>query len=255
MLPSNNEVNETEEKCICVPVSKKEDILSEEEEIVPDVKLTINVENKIQLFNLIMTLKQYGYPLTSALIYYYNYDIEEYICCGSDPVDQSIYLSLENETNDINLKVYNFIDQDFIKKISGMYTKSRGAQNDSNLNDEIDKSYVSNRGGNISKTLNKRTKERKIGYIIDKVNSWRKYYNGFYDENKTFTKYSLEDAAVIVGISKKSLDDYLLQLRLGRKFGFDFNENKHNKVGVLRTFVKKARNSMEGSMVKDENME
>ena len=45
----------------------------------------------------------------------------------------------------------------------------------------------------------------------------------------------------MVGISKKSLDDYLLQLRLGRKYGFNFNQNKTKKVGVLRAFVKKHR--------------
>ena len=43
----------------------------------------------------------------------------------------------------------------------------------------------------------------------------------------------------MVGISKKSLDDYLLQIRYGRKFGFNFNEHKNDKVGVLRAFVKK----------------
>jgi hypothetical protein len=55
-------------------------------------------------------------------------------------------------------------------------------------------------------------------------------------ETKRFT---LEEAAQKVGISKKSLDDYLLQIRYGRKFGFNFNEHKNEKVGVLRAFVKK----------------
>ncbi|MFM7852716.1 MAG: hypothetical protein ACKO96_12580 [Flammeovirgaceae bacterium] len=35
-------------------------------------------------------------------------------------------------------------------------------------------------------------------------------------------RFSLEDAAQKVGVSKKSLDDYLLQLRFGKKYGFDF---------------------------------
>jgi len=29
----------------------------------------------------------------------------------------------------------------------------------------------------------KRTKERTIGYIIEKVSQWRKLYNGYMDEN------------------------------------------------------------------------
>lgn len=51
-------------------------------------------------------------------------------------------------------------------------------------------------------------------------------------------RYSLEDAAQKVGVSKKSLDDYLLQLRFGKKFGFDFQKHKDDKVGILRSYVK-----------------
>ena len=87
----------------------------------------------------------------------------------------------------------------------------------------------------------KRIKERKIEFIVEKVNAWRRLYNGFYNENGEYTRYSLDQAAKMVGISKKSLDDYLLQLRLGRKFGFNFNQNKTKKVGILRAFVKKHR--------------
>jgi len=49
---------------------------------------------------------------------------------------------------------------------------------------------------------------------------------------------SLEDAAVEVGVQKKSLDDYLAQLRAGRTYGYDFNLRKKEKVGDLRRFIK-----------------
>lgn len=52
---------------------------------------------------------------------------------------------------------------------------------------------------------------------------------------------SLEDAATNVGVSKKSLDDYLSQIRLGRYNGFDFNRNKDEKVGKLRYFNKEIK--------------
>ena len=52
---------------------------------------------------------------------------------------------------------------------------------------------------------------------------------------------SLDDAAHRVGISKKSLDDYLLQLRFGRKFGFNFNAHRLDKVGILRGYIKNCR--------------
>ena len=47
----------------------------------------------------------------------------------------------------------------------------------------------------------------------------------------------MEEAAKEINVSKKSLDDYLLQIRLGRKFGFNFDENKNEKIGKLRNFV------------------
>lgn len=90
----------------------------------------------------------------------------------------------------------------------------------------------------------KRTKERTIADIIEKVTTWRKLYNGVMvpaqnaDQEAQLQRCSLEEAAAKVGVSKKSLDDYLLQLRFGKKFGFDFEENKDQKVGVLRLYVK-----------------
>ncbi len=67
---------------------------------------------------------------------------------------------------------------------------------------------------------------------------WRKLYNGLPDSTGKIVRYSLEEAASIVGVSKKSLDDYLSQLRKGRKYGYDFNLHKDDKVGDLRTYVK-----------------
>ena len=89
-----------------------------------------------------------------------------------------------------------------------------------------------------------RTKERTVREIIEKVMVWRKLYNGITipnpdaDGKTQLCRYSLEDAAAMVGVSKKSLDDYLLQLRAGRIYGFDFVKNGDQKVGILRHFVK-----------------
>ena len=95
----------------------------------------------------------------------------------------------------------------------------------------------------------KRTKERTITEIIEKVSTWRKLYNGVMIPNKDtnevqLQRWSLEDAAAKVKVSKKSLDDYLLQLRFGKKFGFDFEKHRDSKVGVLRSFVKDQKDSL-----------
>mmetsp|Transcript_37572 Transcript_37572/g.33642 ORF Transcript_37572/g.33642 Transcript_37572/m.33642 type:complete len:119 (-) Transcript_37572:524-880(-) len=57
----------------------------------------------------------------------------------------------------------------------------------------------------------KRAKERTVGEVVDCVLRWRKFYAGARDSiTGLFFKTSLEDAAQKVGVSKKSLDDYLL---------------------------------------------
>lgn len=45
----------------------------------------------------------------------------------------------------------------------------------------------------------------------------------------------------MVGVSKKTLDDYFGQLRLGEMYGFDFQNGLNKKFGVLRAFVKTHR--------------
>jgi hypothetical protein len=88
----------------------------------------------------------------------------------------------------------------------------------------------------------KRTKERVIRFVVERVSLWRKLYNGVELGNGETVRYSLEDSARLVGISKKSLDDYLLQLRFGRMYGFDFLKHQCDNIGVLRKFVRDHKN-------------
>jgi hypothetical protein len=78
---------------------------------------------------------------------------------------------------------------------------------------------------------NNKQKEKKIGEVVEKVALWRKFYTGFHDENGNYIQRPLETAANEVGIAKKTLDDYLLQIRSGKKYGFNFNEKVNAKIG------------------------
>ena len=51
----------------------------------------------------------------------------------------------------------------------------------------------------------------------------------------------MQEAAQVVGVSKKSLDDYYCQLRLGEHYGFDFEGMIHKKMRVLRNYVRECR--------------
>ena len=192
-----------------------------EEEIIPNLEINVTSDKKIFMKDIISKLKYLGYPTTGALFSVYIKSAEEYVYLGSDPIDPNLFLdeSLVDFEN-LKIKLVSYLEDKLIKKTE----KQLFDKKDNNKNQK-----------------DKRIKERKIEFIVEKVNAWRRLYNGFYNEKGEYTRYSLEQAAKMVGISKKSLDDYLLQLRLGRKYGFNFNQNKTKKVGILRSFVKRHR--------------
>lgn len=88
---------------------------------------------------------------------------------------------------------------------------------------------------------------------MERVSLWRKLYNGVDLGNGETVRYSLEDSARLVGISKKSLDDYLLQLRFGRMYGFDFLKHQCDNIGQLRKFVRERKNHMKIASKKASN--
>lgn len=61
------------------------------------------------------------------------------------------------------------------------------------------------------------------------------------DGTKVKLEHTLEQAATVLDIKKKTLDDYLLQLRYARKFKFDFKKNADQPIGTMRNFVSKMR--------------
>ena len=68
---------------------------------------------------------------------------------------------------------------------------------------------------------------------------WRNLHDtGVKMEDNKIVTMSLEQAAEIVGVSKKSLDDYYSQLRKARTYGFDFSSHKNSMFGIVRKFVK-----------------
>lgn len=49
---------------------------------------------------------------------------------------------------------------------------------------------------------------------------------------------TLEEAAKICELPKKTLDDYFSQIKQAQLYQFDFEHNLDQKIGVLRKFVK-----------------
>jgi hypothetical protein len=97
---------------------------------------------------------------------------------------------------------------------------------------------------NKSETQSKKTersKERVILEVIQIVKKWRKLC-----ESKKGVTLTLAEAAKMVGLPKKSLDDYYYQLRMGEKYGFDYHGHIMDRIGVLRSFLKKFKTHRKG---------
>lgn len=209
------EVSNSKKRNIHLTIARSQPDDKEQEEQVNSINVSYNENGDVIVGPLIDQLKRLGFPIDNSMISYFNQDKNVYVYVGSYPLGpQTIPNSELGEI--IKIKV-----RPKAKSIFGDF-------------------LLGNTNASISKG-SRRTKERKIGNVIKKVAEWRRLYNGT-EVNGEIIKKSLEEAAKQVGISKKSLDDYLLQLRNGRKYGFNFNEHKDDKIGILRAFNRKHKN-------------
>jgi len=73
-----------------------------------------------------------------------------------------------------------------------------------------------------------------------KVIEWRKLHEiGKLDVNTNRTvRLTLDAAAEHVGIPRKTLDDYFLQIRRAQQYNFDFTKHLKLKMGIIRNFNK-----------------
>ncbi|CAG9311095.1 unnamed protein product [Blepharisma stoltei] len=199
-------------------------------ELIPSISqphLQFNSVSDILLYPIISYLKSLGYDLDHSMLWYHSPSSDSKIYCGNDPLPLFSSIPLyELENNTITIT-----SRQAIRNVFGTIS-TVGCQSNPKLKPQKEAITKINAA--------RRTKERKIGFIIEKVSSWRKLYQGNL-EDEVSVKLDLDEAAGQVGVSKKSLDDYLLQIRFGRKFGFNFQEHKDDKVGVLRAFVKKCK--------------
>ena len=200
----------------------------------------ITEQGDLLLKSIVSQLKDKGYMLSGTMISYYSHVSDSYIFCATDPMPPTVVIPNE-ELPDGKLVLR--------AKITPVTEVDEPA--------EVRQKPAKKTSNGAGQAKRKRTKERKIGQIIDQVSAWRRYYNGYTDYNGRVVKLSLEEAAGKVGIPKKSLDDYFLQLRLGKTYGFNFNEHKDENVGVLRAFIKNARSEdkRDKGDAKDDNTE
>ena len=188
------------------------------------IKITVgyNKEKSISLGNVIRILHSHGLNFKSSMILYYSNKEKSFCLCGSAKDADTCFLPLSELNGELILKYRNMINN-----------------NPNKLNDPT----------NILEDNNKKLKERKIREVIEKVIEWRRLYSTKVKDDGSKLKYNLEEAADIVGISKKTLDDYLLQIRAGYKYNFDFNMYSEAKIGLLRSYVKLSKSKRKSSIL------
>jgi len=188
-----------------------------DKEYIPNVKVNTKENGDIELYSLLEHLKGKGFPLEKNVVSYYNYRTDMYVYIGNDPVPPTAFIpfseiSITGDTKQVTIRIRQIHSSGAIP--SEILVPDKEQIKIENFSRDNEKEHSDE--GNAPKQ--KRTKERKIGEILDKVLQWRKLYTGVPDPaTGQITKLSLEDAAQRVGISKKSLDDYLLQIRFGKK--------------------------------------
>lgn len=72
------------------------------------------------------------------------------------------------------------------------------------------------------------------------MRQWREYYDTP-DTQSGRRLYTLDEAAKKVGMAKKTLDDYYNHLRIAQEHDFNLERFREAKIGILRKFVKIAK--------------
>lgn len=87
----------------------------------------------------------------------------------------------------------------------------------------------------------RRGKERKISEVLDTLFQWKRMSTPGIVKNKKkrAKKMNRQEAANVLKMPKKSLEDYMLQVRIAHENGFDFNLFSNTKFGVVREFNRK----------------
>ena len=148
-----------------------------------------------------------------------NYPLDKNInYCINIPSDGILYLKFRKRISKVKSLRYDIFEEENEEEIEEVAEQNK---NTAQLNYNVD---------------SKRANEKRIGFVVKKVFQWK----GF--RKYTDNKMSLIEAAKNVRLSKKTLDEYFNQIKEGKKYNFDFNKHKKDKVNIPRGYVKKMNN-------------
>ncbi|KAL4459498.1 hypothetical protein ABPG74_018111 [Tetrahymena malaccensis] len=241
-----------------------------------EVKFLQSSENSLYFSDLVDRLKQMCFPLNDCMLFCWDEKRGMHVFVANDPMNQphflpshlcgvksNIYIKFRSYKQQPAQQQYQYGSSSQRQQQSGSNgtansgnTANPSIKEEDNLISEDNTTFSQQnnnggssmeQGGKISRkkklmgrsSNDKRVKERYIEKVREKVSEWRAMHEtGFRDQNGNLQKLNLDHAANYIGISRKTLDDYYLQLRRAEQLGFDFERNKGEKMGTLRKFVK-----------------
>ena len=135
------------------------------------------------------------------------------------PKDKIVYLKLRQI-----IKREKLFNPEFFENDKNTYTNS--LFNCIKLNEDAEDEEKAN------EAVGGRGKEKNIEFAITTVYKWKKI------REKSKNKISLEEAARMLGVKKKTLDSYELSIIKGKKNNFDFQKNYKWRINRLINFNK-----------------
>ena len=166
----------------------------------------------IRVNDLITNLQMKGYLITSKSKLYIRLKFfDDYILIANH--NDLIYISMLPLKNKIDLKIQNFFEKSLIED-TFIILKNHFLEE-------------------IEEKERPKSKKLKIGEVVKLVYRYRMISDGYFNEQKKFVKYSLEEAAKILEMPKSTLDNYFDQIKKARETNFDFNRHKDEPYSFL----------------------
>ena len=223
LLIYNNIFSENEE--IQMNKGNKKNLFIDKEIIDLEIPIKHNTESYIKVFDLRKLLRKKGYPIMKDSKLYIQLKYSNDYIIIDDQKENIIYLSsLSSDNNIIKLKLENNIDSRLIDDFPF-----------------------------CQKKLKKKSKRKSlIKDIITQLYVQRMLHKGYYDEFGEKKSHILTEASDMIDRKKKTMDDYMTQIRIAYiNNNFNFNDNKNKEINYLRDFVKKNNNKKNNEIKND----
>lgn len=205
-----------------------------ETDIIMNLPVHVTKSKDIIMQSVITQLALRGYNMDNAKIWFYSKLYGDYVDCGLEPSSRYCPVTeSEAQDNFLHLRIQvesanpEIASKSLSSALSSFFT---GPDPDPEL-------FLMKHKDDEETSI--RTKDRTVEEVMLRVAAWRKLFVGCTIPGEKRVKCTLDEAAKIVKMPKKTLDDHLQQIRKAVENKFDFNQNRDKPKGAMRRYAKK----------------